>query len=220
MEFLDNIGDGFTSFTGWIERSITGLFGSSNERRIRKIGYQRDKKGNAVIAPGSLLEQINSFEPAWEAKSEEELMQASTMFRARLKKGETLEDLLPEAFAAVRESSKRNLKMRHYDVQMVGGYILHKGMIAEMTTGEGKTLVSTLPAYLNALAGNVHVITVNDYLALRDMEWMGPVHLGTRFNGWCYSRKYVSLRKDKLLTPVILPTEPTTNLVSITCVTT
>ncbi|VAX41938.1 Protein translocase subunit SecA [hydrothermal vent metagenome] len=177
MELLEKISDGFTSFTEWSTRAITGMFGSSNERRIRKIGYFRNKNGTASIVPGSLLEQINSFEPQWEAKSNEELLQATSQFRDRIKNGETLEDILPEAFAAVRESAKRNLKMRHYDVQMVGGYILHQGMISEMTTGEGKTLVSTLSAFLNALVGNVHVITVNDYLALRDMEWMGPVHM-------------------------------------------
>ncbi|MCL4109900.1 UNVERIFIED_CONTAM: hypothetical protein GTU68_003268 [Idotea baltica] len=99
------------------------------------------------------------------------------MFRERLANGETLDEILPEAFAAVRESGKRNLKMRHYDVQLLGGYMLHLGQIAEMVTGEGKTLVSSLPAFLNALVGKVHVITVNDYLAKRDMEWMGPLHV-------------------------------------------
>ncbi|MCH7990283.1 MAG: preprotein translocase subunit SecA, partial [Planctomycetes bacterium] len=113
-----------------------------------------------------------------EKLTEGELKQSAEKFRKRLADGETLDDLLPEAYAAVRESSKRFLKMRHYDVQMVGGYFLHQGMISEMVTGEGKTLVSTLPAFLNALSGHVHIITVNDYLALRDMEWMGPVHMG------------------------------------------
>src|SRR5690606_11728251 len=89
-----------------------------------------------------------------------------------------LDSLLPEVFARVRESARRYVKMRHYDVQMIGGIILHRGMIAEMATGEGKTLVATAPAYLNGLVGHVHVITVNDYLARRDMEWMGPIFLG------------------------------------------
>ena len=178
MEFLDRLGDWFNAVFGTIERFITGLFGSSNERRIRQIGFARDKSGRTSITPGSLLEHINRFEPEWEAKSDDELRQTASIFRDRLTAGATQDELLPEAFAAVRESSRRSLKMRHYDVQMIGGYILHQGMIAEMVTGEGKTLVATLPAFLNALTGHVHVVTVNDYLAKRDMEWMGPVHMG------------------------------------------
>ena len=170
MEFLEKVGDFFTTATGRIERSITSIFGSSNENRIRKIGFLRDKHGKTIIKPGSLIDRINLLEPTWTAKSDDELRQSTAMFRERLRKGETLNDLLPEAFAAVRESGRRFLKMRHYDVQMVGGWILHNGMIAEMVTGEGKTLVATLPTYLNAIAGKVHVITVNDYLARRDME--------------------------------------------------
>ena len=176
MEVMEKVGDWFNASTSAVERFITRLFGSSNERRVEQIGYKRDKEGNATIVPGSLLERINSLEPEWEKKTDAELKETASKFRKRLAAGETLEDLLPEAFAAVRESSKRVLKMRHYDVQLVGGLILHRGMIAEMVTGEGKTLVSTLPAFLNALAAKVHIITVNDYLALRDMEWMGPVH--------------------------------------------
>ena len=114
----------------------------------------------------------------WQKLSDEELKQTATKLRARLAAGETLDDVLPDAFAAAREAGRRFLKMRHYDVQMIGGYFLHKGMIAEMVTGEGKTLVATLPAFLNGLAGSVHVVTVNDYLARRDMEWMGPLYLG------------------------------------------
>ncbi len=178
MEFLERLGDWFNAVIAFVERLITRMFGSSNERQIDRLGFVRDKDGNTTITPGSVLDRINNLEPEFEKLSPDELMQSSAKFRARLAAGETLDDLLPEAFAAVRESSKRFLKMRHYDVQMVGGYILHNGTIAEMVTGEGKTLVSTLPAYLNALAGHVHVITVNDYLALRDMEWMGPVHMG------------------------------------------
>ena len=177
MEFLEKLGDWFNAFLGGSERFITNLFGSSNERRIKKLGFDRDRHGKTRVVPGTLLEKINSLEPEWEAKSDEELKQTAAMFRARLKNGETLDDILPEAYAAVRESGKRFLKMRHYDVQMIGGYILHQGMIAEMVTGEGKTLVSSLPAFLNALVGKVHVITVNDYLAKRDMEWMGPIHM-------------------------------------------
>ena len=177
MEFLDKIGDWFNAFLGKSERFITGMFGSSNDRRIKKMGFSRDKRGNTRVMPGTVLAQINSLEDEWKQKTDEELKQTASMFRERLAAGETLEDILPEAFAAVRESGRRFLKMRHYDVQMIGGYILHQGMIAEMVTGEGKTLVSSLPAFLNALNGKVHVITVNDYLAKRDMEWIGPIHI-------------------------------------------
>jgi preprotein translocase subunit SecA len=177
MEFLEKVGDFFSATGNKIERGITALFGSSNERRMRKLGFTRDRDGKTVIVPGSLLDRINSLEPEWQKKTDDELKQTAAKFRARLQNGETLDDLLPEAFAAVRESGRRFLKMRHYEVQMIGGYILHNGMISEMVTGEGKTLVSSLPAFLNALAGKVHVVTVNDYLAQRDMEWMGPIHL-------------------------------------------
>lgn len=177
MEFLEKVGDFFTAATTKFERGITNLFGSSNERRVRQLGFVRDKHGNTSVAPGSLLDRIAALEPDWQKKTDAELKQSASIFRARLRAGETLDDLLPEAFAAVRESGVRFLKMRHYDVQIIGGYILHNGMIAEMVTGEGKTLVATLSTFLNALAGKVHVITVNDYLARRDMEWMGPIHL-------------------------------------------
>src|SRR6185436_6937923 len=135
-------------------------------------------QGNSIIIPGSVLDRINQLEPDLERLSDAELRETASKLRRRLADGQTLDDLLPDAFAAVREAGKRYLKMRHYDVQMVGGYILHQGMIAEMVTGEGKTLVASLPAFLNGVAGSVHVITVNDYLALRDMEWMGPLHMG------------------------------------------
>ena len=177
MEFLEKVGDFFEVASGKLVRGITTLFGSSNERHIKRLGFVRDKQGNTSIVPGSMLDRINALEPEWQKLSDDELKLTASRFRARLLKGETLEDLLPEAFAAVRESSRRFLKMRHYEVQMIGGYILHKGMISEMVTGEGKTLVSSLPAFLNALVGKVHVVTVNDYLAQRDMEWMGPIHL-------------------------------------------
>ncbi|MBX3437542.1 MAG: preprotein translocase subunit SecA, partial [Planctomycetaceae bacterium] len=178
MEFLDSIGDFLNSITAFVERWIRKLFGSSNEREIQRIGFIRDKQGNDSIRPGSALERINQLEPELERLSDGELRQTAEKLRAKLADGQTLDRLLPEAFAAVRESGKRYLKMRHYDVQMVGGYILHQGKIAEMVTGEGKTLVSTLPAFLNGVAGHVHVVTVNDYLAKRDMEWMGPLHMG------------------------------------------
>ena len=141
---------------------LTRLFGSRNERLLRT--YHRP------------VREANAFEPKIQALSDGELAAKTEEFRERLKKGERLDDLLPEAFAVVREASQRTLKMRHFDMQLVGGIALHQGKIAEMRTGEGKTLVATLPAYLNALPGEgVHIVTVNEYLAQRDSEWMGPV---------------------------------------------
>ena len=139
------------------------IFGSSNDRYVKSLG--------------KTVEQIASFEPTISAMSDEELAAQTVRFRERLAQGETLDGLLPEAFATVREAAKRTLGQRHYDVQMVGGIVLHRGEIAEMRTGEGKTLVATLATYLNALEGKgVHVVTVNDYLASRDCEWMGQVY--------------------------------------------
>jgi len=177
MEFVEKLGDWITSVFAVFLRITNRFFKSSNERRIKQIGFNRDKDGNTAITPDSLLAQINALEPEWQQRSDSELLQTAGIFRERLAAGETLDDLLPDCFAAVRESGRRYLKMRHYDVQMIGGYFLHHGMIAEMVTGEGKTLVATLPAFLNALQGHVHAITVNDYLALRDMEWMGPIYI-------------------------------------------
>jgi preprotein translocase SecA subunit len=123
------------------------------------------------------VEKVNEFEPAIEKLSDEELKAKTPYFRDLLKEGKTLDDILPEAFAVVREASRRTLGLRHYDVQMIGGLVLHQGRVAEMKTGEGKTLVGTLPVYLNALSGGgVHVVTVNDYLAKRDARWMGPIY--------------------------------------------
>ncbi|MES2788432.1 MAG: preprotein translocase subunit SecA [Planctomycetota bacterium] len=179
MEFLERIGDFFNWLFASFERFITRRFGAANERVLKKLGYSRDKRTQqATIQPGSTLDRINQFEPEMQKLSDEELQGSAVMFRKRLAAGETLDQILPEAFARVREASRRFLRMRHYDVQLIGGYALHKGMIAEMRTGEGKTLVATLPAYLNALAGKVHLVTVNDYLARRDMEWMAPVYTG------------------------------------------
>ncbi|HVV28369.1 MAG TPA: preprotein translocase subunit SecA [Rhizomicrobium sp.] len=139
------------------------LFGSANDRKVKPMW--------ATVA------RINALEDRFKAMSDEELRAMTPAFRARLEKGETLDDLLPEAFAVVREAAKRVLGQRHFDVQLVGGMVLHQGKIAEMKTGEGKTLVATLPTYLNALAGEgVHVVTVNDYLARRDSEWMGQIY--------------------------------------------
>ncbi len=139
------------------------VFGSSNDRYVRSIR--------------KIVDRVNALEPAMQALTDEELADQTTVFRDRLAGGEALDDLLPEAFATVREVSVRVLGMRPFDVQLIGGVVLHRGEIAEMATGEGKTLVATLPTYLNALAGRgVHVVTVNDYLARRDAEWMGRVH--------------------------------------------
>ncbi len=139
------------------------LFGSSNDRYVKSMG--------------KTVAQINSLEPTYEAMSDEDLQNQTVLFRQRLDAGETLDQLLPEAFAVVREASKRVFGMRHFDVQMIGGIALHRGEIAEMRTGEGKTLVATLATYLNGLSGKgVHVVTVNDYLARRDAEWMGQLY--------------------------------------------
>lgn len=136
-----------------------------------------DPNAKAVAALQPNVQKINDLEPAFAALSEEALKAKTAEFKARLQNGETLDDLLPEAFATVREAAKRVANMRHYDVQLIGGMVLHKGSIAEMRTGEGKTLTATLPTYLNALAGNgVHVVTVNDYLARRDAVWMGQIY--------------------------------------------
>src|SRR3990167_7942315 len=139
------------------------VFGSANERYIKSLS--------------KTVEQINALEGDIGKLSDEALRKKTDEFRARLKKGETLNDLLVEAFAVVREASKRTLGQRPFDVQLKGGIILHRGMITEMKTGEGKTLVATLPVYLNAIEGKgVHVVTVNDYLAKRDSEWMGVIY--------------------------------------------
>src|SRR5579871_2580984 len=146
-------------FSGIAQR----FFGSANERKLRPY--------KARVA------EINALEPKFAAKTDAELRAQTQAFKDRLAKGETLEEILPETFAVVREAAKRTLGQRHFDVQLVGGMVLHDGKIAEMKTGEGKTLVATLPVYLNALAGKgVHIVTVNDYLAKRDSEWMGQIY--------------------------------------------
>ena len=139
------------------------FFGSANDRRIK--GYQ------------SRVDAINALEPEVAALSDEALKARTAEFRQQLADGKTLDDILVPAFATVREAAKRTLGQRHFDVQLIGGMVLHEGDIAEMKTGEGKTLVATLAVYLNALAGKgVHVVTVNDYLARRDSEWMGQIY--------------------------------------------
>ena len=139
------------------------IFGSSNDRYVKSLG--------------GLVNKINGFESTVSAMTDAELANQTVLFRARLDEGEKLDSLIPEAFATVREAAQRTLGQRHYDVQMIGGIVLHRGEIAEMRTGEGKTLVATLACYLNALPGTgVHVVTVNDYLARRDADWMGQVY--------------------------------------------
>jgi len=142
---------------------LTKLIGSKNERELKKL------------VP--LVDLINKREPEMKALSDSQLSAKTAEFRERVARGESLQDLLPEAFAVCREAGRRVLEMRHFDVQLIGGMVLHQGKIAEMKTGEGKTLVATLPVYLNSLAAKgVHVVTVNDYLARRDAEWMGRLY--------------------------------------------
>jgi preprotein translocase subunit SecA len=161
-EIVAGIGN---ALLGRFERGITGVFGSANARFLKRLQPK--------------VEAIAALEPKYQAMTDEELRGQTADFRRRLEAGETLDDILVEAFAVCREGGRRFIGLRHYDVQMLGGMILHEGNIAEMVTGEGKTLVATLPAYLNAIDGKgVHVVTVNDYLARRDMEWMGPLYTG------------------------------------------
>lgn len=142
---------------------LTKIIGTKNDREIRKLW--------------TVVEKINALEPSITGLGDSDLMAKTDEFRKRLQEGEGLDDILPEAFAVVRETARRKLQMRHFDVQLIGGLVLHQGKIAEMKTGEGKTLVATLPVYLNALDGRgAHIITVNDYLAKRDARWMGPVY--------------------------------------------
>ena len=146
---------------------IQKIFGTYSQRELKSIYPIADK--------------IEALEDEYRQLTDEQLQAKTPEFKQRLQQGETLDDILPEAFAAVREAADRVLGLRPYRVQLIGGIVLHQGRIAEMKTGEGKTLVATLPAYLNALSGNgVHIVTVNDYLAKRDSEWMGKVH---RFMG-------------------------------------
>src|SRR5881397_3945004 len=146
-----------------LDTLVKKFVGSRNDREIKKIQ--------------PLVAKINDLEPRLSSLTDEQLKAQTAEFKQRSENGESLEDLLPDAFAVVRETGKRALNMRHFDVQLIGGVVLHQGRISEMKTGEGKTLVATLPAYLNALEGKgVHVVTVNDYLARRDSEWMGRIY--------------------------------------------
>ena len=153
---MDRINEGVGKF-------LVKVFGSRNERLIKEIW--------------PIVHRINDLEERFQALSNDQLRNKTEEFKQRVKQGETLDQILPEAFAAVREASKRVTGMRHFDVQMLGGIVLHQGKISEMITGEGKTLVATCPAYLNTLGGKlVHIVTVNDYLAKRDRNWMGPIY--------------------------------------------
>ena len=209
-ELFSQIGDMLGGFFGGIgraiERSITSLFGSSNARYLKKL-----QPTSPPSAPWS---------PSIRQMTDAELKEQTVKFRKRLAAGETLDDLLIEAFAVCREAGRRVLGMRHFDVQLMGGIVLHRGSIAEMVTGEGKTLVATLPAYLNALEGKgVHVVTVNDYLARRDMEWMGPLYMSL---GLTVGTIQSNMETDsgKKPTTATSPTARTTNSASITCATT
>jgi preprotein translocase subunit SecA len=165
---LEDLENTMANFFSKLNRTMIRVFGSRNERVLKERW--------------PIVQKIASLEPSLQALSDEALQGKTAEFRDRLARGQTLDDILPEAFAAVREASRRNLKtstgvpMRHFDVQMLGGIILHEGKISEMMTGEGKTLVATLPAFLNAIKSPVHVVTVNDYLAQRDRDWMAPVY--------------------------------------------
>ncbi|SVA87769.1 uncharacterized protein METZ01_LOCUS140623, partial [marine metagenome] len=159
---------------------------------ITKILGSSDGKALDKLRP--LVDQINALEAVYEAKSPGELKDVSNILRDDFEEGRSLDDLLPDAFAAVREAAKRTLSQRHFDVQLLGGIVLHQGKIAEMRTGEGKTLVATLPAFLNSLSGQgVHVVTVNDYLAKRDAEWMGAIYNSLGVSVSALQHDYASL---------------------------
>jgi len=165
-------------------KAITNILGSSDEKALDKLR--------------PLVEQINALEALYEAKTPEELKDVSNTLRGAFGGGKSLDDLLPDAFAAVREAAKRALSQRHFDVQLLGGIVLHQGKIAEMRTGEGKTLVATLPAFLNSLSGQgVHVVTVNDYLAKRDSEWMGQIFKYLGLSVGCLTNDLVGIEARK-----------------------
>ena len=189
-----------------ISSLLKNIFGSRNDRLIKQYMQK--------------VREINALEPQIAALSDAELQGKTAIFRERFGKGESLDALLPEAFAVVREAGKRVLGMRHFDVQLIGGMVLHQGKIAEMRTGEGKTLVATLPAYLNALSGRgVHVVTVNDYLAERDAGWMGRIHeflglsVGVILSQMDHDDKQAAYAAD-------ITSARTTNSASIICATT
>ena len=210
---------------------ILKVLGDSNERQVKR--YQ------------GMVNRVNALEEEITALSDDGLAEMTVEFRERLAEGETLDDLMPEAFAVVREAARRTIGMRHFDVQLIGGAVLHQGNVAEMKTGEGKTLVATLAAYLNTLqGGGVHVVTVNDYLARRDAAWMGKVYTFLGLSVGCLQNSPVPGQdvsymlepgrpaegsvprtcappmRAKKRTRRTSPTGRTTSSVSITCVTT
>ena len=161
------------------------LFGDANDRELKKLQ--------------PLVQRINDLEPRFQKLSDEDLAAKTAEFKSKLENGASLDDILFEAFATVRETGRRQLQMRHYDCQLIGGAVLHEGKIAEMKTGEGKTLVATLPVYLNALTGKgAHVVTVNDYLAKRDAEWMRPIYnfLGLSVGSILQGERVESIKRE------------------------
>ena len=182
------------------------IFGTANDRKIK--------------ATRPLVAKINALEPEFEALDDAGLIEKTAEFKARIENGESLDAILPEAFANCREGARRALGLRAFDVQLMGGIFLHQGNISEMKTGEGKTLVATFPAYLNALTGKgVHIVTVNDYLARRDADWMSKVYgaLGMT-TGVVYPQQPDDENNRPM--PPTSPMRPTTSWVSITCATT
>ena len=185
---------------------LKAMFGNYSKREVKRVQPICDK--------------VLALEDKYAAMSESELKNQTTILKERLANGETTDDILPEAFATCREAGWRVLGMKHFPVQIIGGIVLHQGRIAEMKTGEGKTLVATLPAYLNALTGEgVHIVTVNDYLARRDSEWMGKLYRYLVFRS-VLSATISITRAEKRLMPQTLHTEQTTNSVLTTSVTT
>ncbi len=185
---------------------LSKIFGTRNDRELARIQ--------------GLVDKINQLEENVKALSDPALRGKTHELKAQLAEGASLNDILPEAFAVVREAGIRSLKMRHFDVQMIGGVVLHEGKISEMKTGEGKTLMSTLPAYLNALSGKgVHVVTVNEYLARRDAEWMGQLFdfLGMSVGVISHDMDDPERRATRIA--LISPMEPTMSLVLIICAT-
>ncbi len=189
-----------------IGKTLTKIFGTRNDRELKRMQ--------------PIVDQVKEFAEQVSALTDEELVGKTEEFKERVAQGETLDALMPEAFAVVREAAWRVLEMRHFDCQIIGGLVLHEGKIAEMKTGEGKTLMSTLPVYLNALTGRgVHVVTVNDYLATRDSEWMGAIY---RFwaSPWGSSSTASTTTSAARPTQATSSTAPTTNSVSIIFATT
>ena len=186
---------------------FTKIFGTHSSHELKKIYPIADK--------------VEALEEQFKKLSDDELRAKTDEFKKRYQDGETLDQLLPEAFATCREASWRVLGMRHYRVQIIGGIVLHQGRIAEMKTGEGKTLVATLPAYLNALTGKgVHIVTVNDYLAKRDSEWMGKVYRFLGLTVGLVIHEVPTAAPARQCTPQTSPTARTTSSASITCATT